>query len=63
MHRFILASALLFAAVSPLAAQTTPFVKVADTATPIPGGTGNFALFSNMISLNANLRLEFPSGL
>jgi len=44
---------------TPLAAQTTPFTKIADTATPIPGGTGNFTLFSNMVSANADGDVAF----
>lgn len=59
MLRSILVPALLLAAVFPLAAQTTPFTKVADNTTPIPGGTGNFVTFSNMISLNANGDVAF----
>ncbi len=48
-----------FALAIPLAAQTTPFTKIADTATPIPGSSGNFSQFSNMVSVNVDGDVAF----
>lgn len=59
MPRYLILPVLFVTAVAPLAAQTTPFTKVADTATPIPGGAGNFAGFSNMISVDASGKVAF----
>jgi hypothetical protein len=59
MPRYLILPVLFVAAIAPLAEQTTPFTKVADTATPIPGGTGNFAGFSNMISVDAGDKVGF----
>lgn len=44
---------------APLVAQTFTFTKVADTATPVPGGTGTFAAFTNMVSVDANGNVAF----
>jgi len=54
MSRFFVLAGLFIAAIAPVAAQTTPFTKIADSATPIPGGTGNFVTFSNMVSIDAD---------
>jgi hypothetical protein len=45
--------------IAPLAAQKPSFTKVADTATPVPNGTGNFATFSNMVSVDATGNVAF----
>lgn len=52
---------LLFSLVitGPLAAQTTPFTRIADTSTPIPGASGNFVAFSNMVSVNEDGDVAF----
>lgn len=43
----------------PLSAQSFTFTKVADTATPVPGGSGTFGAFTNMISADANGNVAF----
>lgn len=58
-NRFLFHVLLALAAIAPLAAQTFTFTKVADTATPVPNGTGNFATFSNMLSVDASGNVAF----
>jgi len=45
---------LVLASVAPVAAQISPFTKVADTTSPIPGRAVTFLIFSNMVSMDAN---------
>lgn len=52
MVRNLILPLLVACAITPLAAQTTPFTKIADTETLIPDGTGTFVTFSNMVSVD-----------
>lgn len=43
----------------PTGAQSFEFTKVADTSTAVPGGTGNFTSFANMVSVDASGNVGF----
>lgn len=59
MHSLFIFMLLAAITTASLTAQPFTFTKVADTATAIPNGTGNFANFSNMISVDASGAVAF----
>jgi hypothetical protein len=57
VNRWLLIGGLLLGVTAD--AQTITFIKVADTSTAVPNGTGNFVTFSNMVSVDAQGRVGF----